>query len=77
MTSRPRYKATLRLAISPIWDLGRSPTASLGTFIYSQPRLRTQNAMFPKPVGSSLSYMAMSTKLVRNLSFRHLLRLQL
>jgi hypothetical protein len=70
MTSRPRYKAMLRLATNPIWDLGRSPTASLGTSIYLQPRSRTQNAMLPKRVGSFLSFMAMSTKLVRNLSAR-------
>lgn len=67
MTSRPRYKAMSHLATNPIWDLGRSPTASLGTSIYLQPRSRIQNAMPPKRVGSSLSFMAMSTKLVRNL----------
>lgn len=70
MTSRPRYKAMLHLATNPIWDLGRSPTASLGTSIYLRPRSRPQNAMLPKRVGSSLSFMAMLTKLVRNLSYR-------
>ncbi len=76
MTSRPRYKAMLLLAINPIRALGRSLTASLGTSIYLRLRLRTRNAMLPKRVGFSLSFMAMSTKLVRNLSFRIPLRLQ-
>lgn len=70
MTSRPRCKAMLHLATNPIRDLGRLPTASLGTSICLQPRSRPQSVMLPKRVGSSLSFMAMSTKLVCHLSFR-------
>ena len=70
MTSRPPCKAMLPLASSPIRDLGRLPTASPGISIYLRPRSRTRNAMPPKRVGCSLSFMAMSTKPVRSLPFR-------
>ena len=70
MTSRPLCKAMLPLVTSPIWDPGRSRTASPGTSIYLRPHLRTRSAMLPKRVGYSLSFMAMLIKLVRNLSFR-------
>lgn len=68
MTLRPRCKVMLHHATNPIRDLGRSPTASLGTSICLQPRSRPQSVMLPKRVGSFLSFMAMSTKLVRHLS---------